>query len=159
MFEPDRPHAQGKDSRTVQFHRIVRGGAYVKTQSQQLLTLPRRLRRRPEPEPGKPARRRRHSAARMGVHHTHVPEDVRQRRRRHRRGRRLRGAWQGGGVATIRQYLRAGLVDELHLAIAPTLLGSGEALFAGIDLPSLGYQCTEHAAIPNAKHVVLTRQP
>ena len=64
----------------------------------------------------------------------------------------------GGGVATIRQYLRAGLVDELHLAIAPTLLGSGEALFAGIDLPSLGYQCTEHVATPNATHVVLTRQ-
>jgi dihydrofolate reductase len=65
----------------------------------------------------------------------------------------------GGGVATIRQYLRAGLVDELHLAIAPTLLGSGEALFTGIDLPRLGYQCTEHVATPNATHVVLTRQP
>jgi dihydrofolate reductase len=64
----------------------------------------------------------------------------------------------GGGVATIRQYLRAGLVDELHLAIAPTLLGSGEALFTGIDLPSLGHQCTEHVATPNATHVVLTRQ-
>jgi dihydrofolate reductase len=64
----------------------------------------------------------------------------------------------GGGAATIRQYLRAGLVDELHLAISPTLLGSGEALFAGIDLPSLGYQCTEHVATPNAMHVVLTRQ-
>jgi len=64
----------------------------------------------------------------------------------------------GGGVATIRQYLRAGLVDEMHLAIAPTLLGSGEALLAGIDLPSLGYQCTEHVVTASAMHVVLTRR-
>jgi dihydrofolate reductase len=46
----------------------------------------------------------------------------------------------GGGIATIRQYLRAGLVDELHLAIAPALLGAGENLFSGIDLHSLGYE-------------------
>ncbi len=64
----------------------------------------------------------------------------------------------GGGVATVRQYLRAGLVDELHLAFAPTLLGSGEALYTGIDLPALGYQCTEHVATPNATHVVLTKR-
>jgi dihydrofolate reductase len=64
----------------------------------------------------------------------------------------------GGGVATIQQYLRAGLVDEMHLAIAPALLGSGECLLAGIDLPSLGYHCTEHVATPNAMHVVLTRR-
>ena len=63
----------------------------------------------------------------------------------------------GGGVATVRQYLRAGLVDEMHLAIAPVLLGSGERLFDGLDLPSLGYRCTEHVATPNATHVVLTR--
>ena len=63
----------------------------------------------------------------------------------------------GGGIATIQQYLRAGLVDELHLAISPTLLGGGEALFAGIDLPALGYRRTEHAATPNAMHVVLTK--
>jgi len=63
----------------------------------------------------------------------------------------------GGGVATIQQYLRAGLVDEMHLAIAPALLGCGEALLAGIDLPTLGYQCTEHVGTPNALHVVLTR--
>lgn len=63
----------------------------------------------------------------------------------------------GGGVATIRQYLRAGLVDELHLAVSPTLLGSGEALFAGIDLPALGYRRTEHVAMPNATHVVLAK--
>lgn len=63
----------------------------------------------------------------------------------------------GGGVATIREYLRARLVDRLHLAIAPLLLGSGEALFEGIDLVALGYRCTEHAASEKAAHVVLTR--
>jgi dihydrofolate reductase len=64
----------------------------------------------------------------------------------------------GGGVATIRQYLRAALIDEMHLAISPVLLGCGEHLFAGIDAPKLGYQCTEHVATVNATHVVLTRR-
>ena len=64
----------------------------------------------------------------------------------------------GGGVATIRQYLRAGLVDEMHLAISPVLLGSGEHLFANIDTASLGYRCTEHVPTQNATHVVLTKQ-
>ncbi len=63
----------------------------------------------------------------------------------------------GGGVATIRQYLRAGLIDEMHLAIAPTLLGSGEHLFAGLDTVALGYRCSEHISTANATHVVLTR--
>jgi len=63
----------------------------------------------------------------------------------------------GGGASTIRQYLVAGLVDELHLAIAPVLLGSGEHLLQGIDLPALGYRCVEHAASPGATHVVLGR--
>jgi len=63
----------------------------------------------------------------------------------------------GGGVATIRQYLRARLIDEMHLAISPVLLGRGEALWAGIDLPALGYRCTEHVATSGATHVVLTR--
>ena len=61
----------------------------------------------------------------------------------------------GGGVATIRQYLRAGLVDELHMAISPALLGSGENLLAGTDLVSLGYKCTEHVSTENAMHVVI----
>ena len=61
----------------------------------------------------------------------------------------------GGGVATVRQYLRAGLIDDLHLAMAPTLLGSGESLFADIDLVQLGYRCTEHAATPSTTHLVL----
>jgi len=63
----------------------------------------------------------------------------------------------GGGVSTIRQYLTAGLIDELHLAISPVLLGSGENLFTGIDMAKLGYQCTEHIATANATHVVLTK--
>jgi dihydrofolate reductase len=64
----------------------------------------------------------------------------------------------GGGVATIQQYLRARLIDELHLAIAPVLLGSGERLFsADIDLVSLGYRCTKHAATDKATHIVLQR--
>ena len=63
----------------------------------------------------------------------------------------------GGGVATIRQYLREGLIDEMHLAIAPVLLGSGEHLLAGIDAAALGYRCTEHAPSRHATHVVLTK--
>jgi len=64
----------------------------------------------------------------------------------------------GGGVETIQQFLRAGLIDEMHLAIGPVLLGSGEALFAGIDLPKLGYRCKEHASTQKALHVVLSRR-
>ena len=63
----------------------------------------------------------------------------------------------GGGAATIRQYLTAGLVDELHLAISPVLLGRGEPLLTGLDLVSLGYKCTEHASTDHATHVVLTK--
>jgi len=63
----------------------------------------------------------------------------------------------GGGVATVRQYLQAGLIDEMHLAMSPTLLGRGEAFFAGIDLLQLGFRCTEHVATANAQHVVLTQ--
>ena len=64
----------------------------------------------------------------------------------------------GGGVATIRQYLRAGLIDEMHLAISPVLLGRGEHLLAGINLPELGYRCVEHVATANATHVVIKRK-
>jgi dihydrofolate reductase len=64
----------------------------------------------------------------------------------------------GGGVATIRQYVMAGLVDEMHLAIAPVLLGRGEHLFAGIDLPSLGYERAEHVATPRATHIVIKKR-
>jgi dihydrofolate reductase len=63
----------------------------------------------------------------------------------------------GGGVATIRQYLQARLIDEMHLAIAPVLLGSGESLWADIDLPSLGYRIVEHVATQSVTHVVLQK--
>jgi dihydrofolate reductase len=64
----------------------------------------------------------------------------------------------GGGVATIRQYLQARLVDEMHLAISPIVLGRGEALFTGLDLSALGYRCTERETSPHALHVVLTKE-
>jgi dihydrofolate reductase len=63
----------------------------------------------------------------------------------------------GGGVETVRQYIRAGHVDEIHLAVAPVVLGQGEALFDGIDLRSLGYRTTEHVPTERATHVVLAR--
>lgn len=63
----------------------------------------------------------------------------------------------GGGVATVRQYLQAGLLDEIHLAMAPVLLGSGEALLPGIDLLQLGFRCTHHVTTPSALHVVLSK--
>ena len=63
----------------------------------------------------------------------------------------------GGGVETVRQYLRAGLIDELHLALSPVVLGQGEAMFAGIDLPALGFRVTEHQATAHASHIVLSR--
>lgn len=64
----------------------------------------------------------------------------------------------GGGVETIRQYLRAQLVDELHLAVSPVLLGRGEPLLAGIDLPALGYRVTRHVPAAKATHVILSRE-
>ena len=63
-----------------------------------------------------------------------------------------------GGVQTIQQYLRRRLVDEMHFAIAPVFLGQGEHLFAGIDLPALGYTCTGHVVSANATHVVVSRR-
>jgi dihydrofolate reductase len=63
-----------------------------------------------------------------------------------------------GGVATIREYLGAGLVDEMHLAISPVLLGAGEHLFTGLDLPKLGFQRTEHVPTQHATHVVFTKR-
>lgn len=64
----------------------------------------------------------------------------------------------GGGVATIRQYLQAGLIDELHLAIRPVLLGSGESLLNGIDATSLGYECVRSLAGERATHVFLRKR-
>src|SRR3954462_3303030 len=64
----------------------------------------------------------------------------------------------GGGAATIRQYLQAGLLDEMHLAISPILLGQGEALFQGIDLPALGYSVKEHVLTEAAMHLSITKK-
>jgi dihydrofolate reductase len=64
----------------------------------------------------------------------------------------------GGGPNTIRQFLRAGLVDEMHIAISPVLLGSGERLFEGVDLRALGFRCLEQVAAPKATHIVLGRE-
>jgi len=64
----------------------------------------------------------------------------------------------GGGVATIQQYLRAGVIDEMHLAMSPVLLGSGECLLEGIDAPKLGYHCTERVATPDATHLVIAKR-
>jgi dihydrofolate reductase len=63
----------------------------------------------------------------------------------------------GGGVSTVRQYLQAGLIDSLHLAVTPVLLGRGEALFAGLDLSALGYSVTESKTSEHATHVVIDR--
>lgn len=64
----------------------------------------------------------------------------------------------GGGPNTIRQYLEAGLIDELHIAISPVLLGKGESLFAGLDMRALGYECVQFVPTEKASHVVLQRK-
>ncbi len=64
----------------------------------------------------------------------------------------------GGGANTIQQYLRAGLIDELHIAISPVLLGRGERLFEGMDMRALGYECVQFVAAEKATHIVLRRQ-
>jgi dihydrofolate reductase len=64
----------------------------------------------------------------------------------------------GGGVATIREYLKAGLLDELHLAISPALLGDGEHLLGGLDMAKLGYAVAEHVPTKAAMHVTLVKR-
>ncbi len=63
----------------------------------------------------------------------------------------------GGGVSTVRQYLQAGLIDSLHFALAPVVLGQGEALLTGLNLPALRFSVTEHKATESATHFVLER--
>ena len=105
------------------------------------------------------------------THHPRPPlemaggTDVPFRHRRHRGGagagaRAAAGGKDvrvGGGAATVRQYLQAGLIDEMHLAVSPAPLGRGEPLLAGIDLPGLGFRVSEHMMTENAMHVVLAR--
>lgn len=64
----------------------------------------------------------------------------------------------GGGVQTVRQYLQAGLIDELHLVYSPIYLGTGESLLAGIDMPKLGFSVTEKVNTENATHVILSKK-
>jgi dihydrofolate reductase len=64
----------------------------------------------------------------------------------------------GGGASAVQQYLRAGLIDELHLAIVPILLGSGERLFANLDGGPEGYECVEFAHSPAVTHVRFARK-
>jgi dihydrofolate reductase len=64
----------------------------------------------------------------------------------------------GGGVSTVRQYLQARLIDELHFALSPVLLGQGEAMFAGLDLPALGYGVVESTVSEDAMHIVVGRE-
>jgi dihydrofolate reductase len=64
----------------------------------------------------------------------------------------------GGGVSTVRQYLRERLIDDLHLAVRPVLLGTGEHLWNGIDMAALGYECTHSIAGERANHVFLRRR-
>jgi dihydrofolate reductase len=94
------------------------------------------------------------------THHARAPlamagiQVALQRARASAKGRDVR---LGGGVNVIRQYLQAGLIDEMHLVVSPVLLGKGEHLFSGIDMVGLGFACTEHVTTPKATHVVLTR--
>jgi dihydrofolate reductase len=64
----------------------------------------------------------------------------------------------GGGVSTIRQYLQAGLIDQLHLALRPILLGEGEALWQGLDMRALGYEATEHVTGERALHLFIRKR-
>lgn len=64
----------------------------------------------------------------------------------------------GGGASTVKQYLKAGLIDEMHLAFSPVFLGTGENLFLGINLPELGFECTDRITTEQATHLFLTRK-
>lgn len=86
-----------------------------------------------------------------------VPDGIHDALARAKEAAKGRDVRIGGGAETIRQYLRAGLIDEMHLAVSPVILGSGEHLFQGIDLRKLGYRCVEQVASPSATHFVLAR--
>jgi dihydrofolate reductase len=87
-----------------------------------------------------------------------VTEDIRAALERAREAADGRDVRVGGGAATIRQYLQAGLIDEMHLAVSPVLLGSGEHLLSGLDLLKLGYRVSEHVPMPKTTHFVLAKQ-
>jgi dihydrofolate reductase len=84
-----------------------------------------------------------------------VTEGIEEALRRAKQAAGSKDVRLGGGVETIRQYVSARLVDEMHVAISPVLLGSGEHLFRGVDLPALGYRITEHVASEAATHITI----
>jgi dihydrofolate reductase len=86
-----------------------------------------------------------------------VTEGIEEALRRAKQAAGAKDVRLGGGTETIRQYLRARLVDEMHLAISPVLLGSGEHLFAGLDLLALGYRVKERATSEAAMHIIVER--
>ena len=85
---------------------------------------------------------------------TDGPESALQQAKHAANGKNVR---IGGGVSTIRQYLTAGQIDEMHLAFSPVLLGEGENLFAGLNLPKLGFRPVQTTAGEHATHVILKR--
>jgi dihydrofolate reductase len=93
-----------------------------------------------------------------GTTFTFVTDGIREALDRARNAAGSKDVQVGGGVSTIRQYLRDGLIDELHLAIAPVLLGSGEALFEGMSWRALGYRCKDCITGEKATHVIITKQ-
>ena len=86
-----------------------------------------------------------------------VTEGIEEALRRAKQAAGAKDVRLGGGTETIRQYLRARLVDEMHLAISPVLLGSGEHLFSGLDLLALGYQVKEQVSSDAAMHIIVKR--
>jgi dihydrofolate reductase len=86
-----------------------------------------------------------------------VTEGIRVALERARSAANGRDVRLGGGVSVIRQYLQARLVDEMHVAISPVILGKGEHLISGIDAPALGYICTKHSTSAGATHFVLSK--
>jgi dihydrofolate reductase len=86
-----------------------------------------------------------------------VTEGIEDALRRAREAAREKDVKIGGGVATVKQYVAAGHVDEIHLAVAPVVLGEGESFYSGLDLRALGYRTVEHVATDRATHVVLSK--
>ena len=86
-----------------------------------------------------------------------VTEGIHEALRRAKESAKEKDVRLGGGISAIRQYLMAQLVDEMHIAVRPILLGSGESVFSGMNLAELGYKCSEFQSTPVASHVLLTK--